>query len=176
MFWKKYKDTNIPEGSFRGVLKYAWLPTKVYNGDIKLEIGERYDKQLGYIWLDYYVEYQDFDIETYSWKKRKNLKGWDYNCDLESIESFKNNKYTDNVVWLYWEIKNREKLEKELIKELNKKLDEDIKMAEEASYKLEPVNVKTIPDIPDINSAVLVLEPNDTAIYNCMTRPPFNGE
>ncbi len=124
MVWRKYKQEllSIPDKAVRGVLKYAWLPKLVYDENIPLEEGERYDKQLCYIWLDYYIAYEQFDSSVYKWTKKDMRKIGDYNCNEETINILKNSKYTDDVAWLYWEIKRAD---------LNE-------VVQEVAYKVEP--------------------------------------
>jgi hypothetical protein len=137
VFWRKYKKELqfIPDGSKRGVLKYAWLPTTVYNESIFLKDGDSYDLQLGKVWLDYYVVYETYDIETRKWKSYSRA----YNCNKYNIEALKDTKYTEPAVWLYWEIKNKNLLEKELKKELKKESQYNLNAGiMDNIYKLEP--------------------------------------
>lgn len=172
MFWKKNKNKmlSIPDNARRGVLKYAWLPKLAYNEYIILSEGEEIDNQLGYVWLDFYVDYERYDLELKKWVKTARTYG-DYNCDEVTIEALKMNDYTDDEVWVYWVIKKRKELGKELENELKKELKKesskklscypDVNIGGPGPYKLEPIEDKNI--IPGASLDI-----------DCTTRPPFN--
>lgn len=149
MFWKlnKPKKLSITDNAKRGVLKYAWLPKLVYNEDIILSNDEELNNQLGFIWLDFYVACERYDLELMKWVEPPRIPGV-YNCNSTTIESLKKNDYTDDEVWVYWTIKKQKELEKELEKESKKEKESCKKMRcyPEVNiggpYKLEPMEDK----------------------------------